>query len=246
MPRRVAPFINAPKQQRSRASFVRVLDAAVELLSERGYEGFTLQEVSKRAHTSIGSIYGRVKGKDDLFRAVQDHVLSAIDIEMASILDPAKWTQVQPPKLIYFLVREMAEYLRRHAPILRALIAREASDPVVMEKGKQAHARLADRFQGILLQHAGEFHHPDPRHAISYCFNLSNAAIAKHLDLDTVTHSSDGAQWNQLIDDLGRTLSLFLLSSESFSEFGTPPSTKATTAKRGDTGPLRVSKAKSA
>jgi hypothetical protein len=117
----------------------------------------------------------------------------------------------------------MAEYLRRHAPILRALIAREAIDPVVMKKGKQAHARLSERFQRILLQHASEFRHPDPQHAIAYCFNLTNAAVFRHLDLDTITPSKDGGQWNQLIDDLGRTLSLFLLSSESLPDFGTQP-----------------------
>lgn len=214
----LSPSVNAPKQDRSRASFDRVLDAAVDLLKEQGYQGFTLQEVSLRSRTSIGSIYCRVKGKDDLFRAVQDHVLAKLDSEMESILDPAKWEKIEARKLMIFLVRELAEFMRRHTPILRALISRELADPVIMKKGKQAHARLAARFESLLMNHAAEFSHPNPEQATAFCFNLTYASIAKHLDLDTITPSNDGSQWNQLIDDLGRVVSLFLLSAETFDE----------------------------
>jgi AcrR family transcriptional regulator len=207
--------INVPKQDRSRASFERVLDTAVELLKEHGYEGFTLQEVSKRSKTSIGSIYCRVRGKDELFHAVQDHVLARIDAEVQEILDPAKWSKVPPQKLIQFLIRELGEHLRRHTPILRAFISREAADAIVRKRGKKSHALVAERFQALMMLHAGEFIHPDPEHGVAFCFNLTFAAIAKHLDLDTITPSHDGAQWNQLIDDLGRVTSLYLLSNES-------------------------------
>jgi AcrR family transcriptional regulator len=206
--------INAPKQDRSRASFERVLDTAVELLRERGYEGFTLQEVSRRSKTSIGSIYGRVRGKDELFHAVQDHALARIDAEVQEILDPAKWAKIRPQKLIQFLIRELGEHLRRHTPILRAFISREAADAVVRMRGKKSHALVAERFQALMMLRADEFIHPDPEHGVAFCFNLTFAAIAKHLDLDTITPSHDGAQWNQLIDDLGRVTSLYLLSNE--------------------------------
>jgi AcrR family transcriptional regulator len=210
--------INAPKQDRSRASFERVLDTAVELLKERGYEGFTLQEVSRQSKTSIGSIYCRVTGKDELFHAVQEHALARIDAEVRAILDPAKWVRVPPQKLIRFLVRELGEHLRRHTAILRAFISREASDPVVRKRGKKSHALVAEYFQALMMHHADEFIHPDPEHGVAFCFNLTFAAIAKHLDLDTITPSQDGAQWNQLIEDLGRVTSLYLLSDEFLSD----------------------------
>ena len=52
-----------PKQDRSRASFERVLDAATTLLAEKGYSEFMLQELSNRSKVSIGSIYGRVRAR---------------------------------------------------------------------------------------------------------------------------------------------------------------------------------------
>lgn len=227
MPSHTSNSINIPKQDRSRASFERVLEAAEELLKEHGYNSFTLQEVSKRSRTAIGSIYCRVKSKDELFHAVQEKVLAELDVEIASILDPSKWENVEPQKLIYFLVRELAEYLRRHKPILRALISRETVDPVVMKNGKEAHFKVAERFESLLRLHAADFSHPDPEHAAAFCFNLTYASIAKHLDLDTVTPALDGLQWNQLIDDLGRTVALFLLSDE----IGQIPATRLASTK---------------
>lgn len=231
MKREISSPIRVPKQERSRASFERVLEAAVDLLQVEGYAGFTLQQVSQRARVSIGAIYCRVEGKDDLFHAVHDHVLERLDAEVESMLDPAKWERVEPQKLIVFLVREMAEHLRRNAPILRAFIGRELADPSVMAKGKAAHFRFLNQFRALLLRHRAEFQHPNPEHAITFCFNLAFASLAKHLDLDTVTPSNDGAQWNQLIDDLGRAVSLFLLSDD-LAPVGSDVGKKPKSAKR--------------
>src|SRR5262245_26618965 len=70
-----------PKQDRSRASFERVLDTATALLAEKGYSEFTLQELSRRSKVSIGSVYCRVNGKDDLIRLVQVRTLDRLDVE---------------------------------------------------------------------------------------------------------------------------------------------------------------------
>jgi AcrR family transcriptional regulator len=218
MPELKPANINEPKQDRSRASFERVLEASVELLKENGYDGFTLQEVSRRSKTSIGSIYCRVKGKDDLFRAVQVHVLARLDAEMEKILNPAKWENLEPAKLLHFLVREVGEFLRRNGPILRAFIAHERRDLVVWKTGKQSHARLASRFDRILLLHAAEFTHPKPEQAAIFCFNLTFSMLARHFDLDTITPSLDGSNWNQLLDDIGHILCLYLLGRDSSAE----------------------------
>jgi AcrR family transcriptional regulator len=228
MPRAASVSVIAPKQDRSRASFERVLDAAGDLLRERGYNDFTLQAVSKRSKTSIGSIYCRVKGKDALFRAVQEHELAKLEAELDDILDPAKWEGISAERMLAFLVRELAEYLRRNAPMLRAFIARESADPVVRNRGKKAHAKVADQFQALLMRHAAEFHHPDPEHAAEFCFNITYAAIAKHLDLDTITPSGFGAQWNQLLDDLICVVSLYLLHGPG--EVGSMTTTRRRTA----------------
>ena len=55
------------KRQRTRAA---LLDAARELVRERGYEGTTLQDVAARAGMTSGAIYGNFKNREDLFLAL--------------------------------------------------------------------------------------------------------------------------------------------------------------------------------
>ena len=55
------------KRQRTRAA---LLEAARELVRERGYEATTLQEVAARAGMTSGTIYGNFKNRDDLFLAL--------------------------------------------------------------------------------------------------------------------------------------------------------------------------------
>ena len=57
------------KRQRTRKA---LLEAARELIRERGYERTTLQAVAERAGMTSGAIYGNFKNRDDLFMALAD------------------------------------------------------------------------------------------------------------------------------------------------------------------------------
>jgi AcrR family transcriptional regulator len=92
-----APVLREPKQERSRRSFERVQDAALALLVERGPDAFTLAEVCTRADASMGAIYNRVNGKDDLIRLIHERQIQLgqvdeIDVEATvlhgDLLDP--------------------------------------------------------------------------------------------------------------------------------------------------------------
>jgi AcrR family transcriptional regulator len=63
--RQIAPKGN--KRERTRA---RLLDAAVQVIREKGFYGTTLEEVARRAGMTRGAIYGNFKDKDELFLAV--------------------------------------------------------------------------------------------------------------------------------------------------------------------------------
>jgi AcrR family transcriptional regulator len=57
------------KRQRTRA---RLLDAALELTREKGFERTTVQDIAERAGVSTGSIYGNFKNRDELFMALAE------------------------------------------------------------------------------------------------------------------------------------------------------------------------------
>ncbi|MDB5438164.1 MAG: transcriptional regulator, TetR family [Caulobacteraceae bacterium] len=62
------------KRERTRA---RLLDAALELTRERGFERTTVQDIAERAGVTTGSIYGNFKNRDELFMALAERQWAA-------------------------------------------------------------------------------------------------------------------------------------------------------------------------
>ena len=59
-----------PQQARSRASLRKVLASAEHVLSTGGIDEFTIAAVAEHAGVSVGAIYRRFTGKEQLLRAL--------------------------------------------------------------------------------------------------------------------------------------------------------------------------------
>src|SRR5579862_4980043 len=129
------PHSRAPKQRRSRESYDRMIEAAIDLLQQGGLAALTLAAVSRRSRVSIGSIYCRVDGKDSLLREVQAIVLQQMEREFALLVSRVRRRQLPLPELVPTLIWEFAHYLRRHAALLAAFMQQGDQDPVVEEVG---------------------------------------------------------------------------------------------------------------
>src|SRR5450631_3090172 len=151
----------APKQDRSRQSFERMLDAADEILSKEGIAALTLAEVSKRSGVSIGSIYCRVDSKSELLRALHARVLDRMDMEFSAAMNRLRRKQLSLSELIPALVRELAVFHRRHAPALAAFIELAVTDELIERIGKKHYLQIAMDFRLLLLERKDEFVHPE-------------------------------------------------------------------------------------
>jgi AcrR family transcriptional regulator len=200
-----------PKQDRSRASFERVLDAATALLAEKGYSEFTLQELSRRSKVSIGSIYGRVNGKDDLIRLVQIRVLDRLDIDQATFINRLRRQELPLRELVLETVTQFGNFLRKHASILRAFMELGAGDPVAGEIGKRHFTHALHDFKLLLLERRAEIRHADPDHAVVACFNVVYATLGRHLGLGTMGKEAEEGDWDQLLEDVSLMALYFLL-----------------------------------
>ena len=211
------PHARIPKQRRSRESYSRMIDAAVEILRDQGLEGFTLAEVSRRSRVSIGSIYCRLEGKEDLIREVQVRVLSEMEHEFAALVNRVRRRMLPLPELVPTLVRELALYLRRHARLLNAFMLQGARDTHVASIGRRSYEQNMLDFRLLLLERRSEFHHPDPERAATACFTIIYGALARYLGLGTTIGEHAGAgegDWKKLIEDLG-LMALAFLTCES-------------------------------
>lgn len=196
----------APKQRRSRESYDRMIEAAVDLLKEGGLDALTLAAVSRRSRVSIGSIYCRVDGKDALLREVQAIVLKEMEREFALLVNRVRRRQLALRELVPTMIWEFAHHLRRHATLLAAFMQQGDRDPAVEEVGGRSYAQTVTDFNLVLLERRSEFRHPDPEHAATTVFTVTYAALARYLGLNSGAPGHSGAgegNWQQLVEDIG-------------------------------------------
>jgi AcrR family transcriptional regulator len=204
----------APRQQRSQASFERMIAAAEALLRERGNDDFTLQEVGKRGKVSIGSIYCRFDSKDDLIRAVQARVLEAVEVDQRAVIARAEAEAKNLRQLVTLLVEGIADTLRHHAELMRPMMLRATTDPIVSAAGKKSYGELSDLVHNVMLAHRDEILQPDPERAVHSTFRILYAAIARYLGFGSATGAAWEGGWDELKQDLGKMCAAFLLSTE--------------------------------
>ncbi|MFF5864437.1 TetR/AcrR family transcriptional regulator [Pseudomonas sp. NPDC012596] len=198
----IAPGAKQPKQDRSRASLERLMAASRELLRDGTFEQLTIGAISKLSGVSVGSIYARFQGKDDLFLAVMTNVLAEIDAEWATLLSAIRARELPLDKRVPAVVEMLAEHLKTHANLLRPLMGR-ASDKHVANCGKASYLKAAHGFQSLLLECCADIRHPNPPHAVEACFSITYAALARFLGLGSAAEASGEGDWEQLKKDLG-------------------------------------------
>jgi AcrR family transcriptional regulator len=83
-----------PQQDRSRRALQKVLGAAESVLVAKGFDDFTMTAVAEQADVSVGAIYRRFEGKEQLLGAVWDSLLDKMESDLATALETAEPTLV--------------------------------------------------------------------------------------------------------------------------------------------------------
>ena len=204
--------LRPPLQHRSRASLERVLEAGQELLEEKGWDGFTVQEVSRRAKVSVGSIYARAPSKEALILAVYDRAIAALQEEQRLLRDEDTWEGLTLAEVVRRAVELTADLMLRHEPILRVVMNRAAVDPVIRERGAAQVRVLAEQWEELVLRHRGEIAHADPQLAVEMAFRLMFSTLARRVSLGSAFGAYRDLDDPQLAAELARAVSAYLIS----------------------------------
>jgi AcrR family transcriptional regulator len=135
-----------PKAQATRA---RLLSAAAKEVAERGYEAATSTAVAARAGVSTGTFYTYFSDKEAalaaLFAATLDEVIDGVEATLTAdnLLDHGLEATLAA------VVDLVADGYRRHAPVIRAALARMTADSPIRDIYWTRHERavaVAERF----------------------------------------------------------------------------------------------------
>lgn len=78
-----------PQQARSREALRKLMTAAEEVLADVGYEDFSMAAVAERARISVGSIYRRFEGREQLLAALKERVYTDLEARIVAAVDAA-------------------------------------------------------------------------------------------------------------------------------------------------------------
>jgi AcrR family transcriptional regulator len=136
-----------PRQERSRLTRSRLLDAAVASLSEVGWAGTTVAIVAARAGVSRGASQHHFATRESLFTATVDHIAQ---LRLADLVSSATALPAGSGRTEAVLQQMMAVYT---GPLFRAALqiwAAAASDPVLRGQLVPLEAELGR----LMHQHA--------------------------------------------------------------------------------------------
>src|SRR5690242_13744108 len=203
--------VRPPKQRRSQQSLERVIDASKQLLEEKGFEGFTIQDVSQRADVSVGAIYARFGNKESLLRAVHLAVMESIrpEHEAVGAVD-AKPTKAARD-IIVDAVHTVAGIFRGNEKLLRAFMHLGAVDAEISRRGSESSIDLARQFGTTVLAHRREITHPQPELAVDVAFRMAYCTFARQVMYGPAFESEQAIAWDELVDEVGTACAAYLL-----------------------------------
>jgi len=110
--------------KKSEATRARILDAALELFRDQGFEGTTMRGIASEAGMSLGSAYYYFQSKEDLVMAFYERAMEAMVPRLeAALAGPGGFEEK-----VAALTRVKFEYFRPSRNFLGALL-KHAADP---------------------------------------------------------------------------------------------------------------------
>lgn len=137
----VAEGFRPPQQGRSRESLRKVLAAAEHVLAERGLAEFTVGAVAERAELSVGAIYRRFAGKEQLLAAVKDQLLGHLE---AGVEEALRAPGPGLPEIVGAFTAALAGTFARHDRIFPELLDGQRAEG--RERGLRALAAVQQAF----------------------------------------------------------------------------------------------------
>jgi len=112
------PDSRAPKQARAAWTRERLLDVFAELLAERPVDEIRLADVAARAGVTVGAIYGRFDGKNEMVVAAYERYADDAVKRMESWADDPRWATATPREVVASWVNGMFAFTGRRQPVV--------------------------------------------------------------------------------------------------------------------------------
>lgn len=196
-----------PQQARSRETQERLLNAALELIVERGPEMPSVPQIAERAGVSVGAFYGRFASKEALFDLLDERMFEEATDCWVEFFQPEAWEDADLAEVISDWVNVLVDVYSTNLPLTRAVTLNWRSHPPsdhVRGVATHHYRELADALGRLLEERQDEMDHPDPRSAALFLLETTEAVLTERLVLADSHLVPLQLSKKRLKDELGR------------------------------------------
>jgi AcrR family transcriptional regulator len=181
-----------PQQARSRAALQRVLTAAEQVLASGGSDELTMAAVAERAGVSVGSIYSRFAGKDQLLVAVKDRLLTRMEEDLARALGA---TDGGLSDVVEAFTRALAEGFSAGAHVIPYVLRSDHSKEAT-ERGIRGLETIQRLFLDAAMNHVAEIRRSDPPTALLIAVRtIMGACVYRTVAMPVWPDGTSWARW---------------------------------------------------
>lgn len=113
-----------------------ILDAALFVFSQRGYDGGSMREVATLVGVSEPALYRHFASKEEMFLSLIDAIAERLRVEGFALMDAAHARSLRAQLLAAIADRRQA--MRELAPLLRTVLVAAAHNPVFLKRYRAA------------------------------------------------------------------------------------------------------------
>ena len=203
----VLRWVHAPQQARTREGLARLLEAAEDLIAEKGFDDAGIVEIAQRAGSSVGGFYRRFRDKDGIIQALHEKFCEDARLTADAALDPARWEDESLAAVAREFIAFLVQIFSERQGLLRAFLKHALGDRAVRERNLELFRHLSRRLSLLLRTRHHEVTHPQPDLA---------AAFGLQMVLGTLDHAIQVHQEplplgdERLVAELTRAFSSYL------------------------------------
>ena len=170
-------WVRPPQQARSQETLDRLLDAAEQLVADKGFDDTPVAEVARRAGSSVGAFYSRFRDKDGLLHALYERWLEEATATADAALDPERWEGATIVEIVSSVVRFLVEIYRERGGLIRAFVLRNRVDPEFHARQERLSHYVSERLTALLLARSEEIQRSDPERVAAFGLTLVMSAL---------------------------------------------------------------------
>ena len=203
-------WVRPTHQARSQETLERLLEAAEEVVSEKGFDNATVAEIVKRANSSVGAMYARFNDKDSLLVGLHERFCEQALATAAAALDVERWRGASIADILGTAMPFLVQIYQQKRGLIRAFIIRGSIDRPFAQRAARIAQTISQQLITLLEARRDEIRHPDPVLAIDFALRmafdmLDQATLYSGIERTTVPLANE-----QLAEELVRAFLSYL------------------------------------